>query len=208
MPAVIAQALRQRTVIKDATFDRVFPASHRLRSWMHWTPVDVATRAAVLLAPTPSRKVLDVGAGVGKLCLIGAAVTHATWFGVESDEQMVTVAMNAARRMQLEQRTHFIHGDVTSVDWATFDSFYLFNPFGETLAWGPDDALARRARYVALIEFVQQQLSSAVEGTRVVTYHGFGGDLPPGFDLAHREPARNDELCLWVRRATRRARRS
>lgn len=175
---------------------------------MHWTPVEVATRAATLLAPTPNHKVLDIGAGVGKLCLIGAAVTHAMWFGVERDEEQVRVATTAARRMHVEQRTHFIHGDVTSVDFAMFDSFYLFNPFAEMLGSGPDDALTRRERYVATIDFVQRQLSRTVEGTRVVTYHGFGGDLPPGFDLTHREAARNGELCLWTRRASRRARRS
>ena len=204
MPAAIAQLLRQHAVLEDTMFDRVFPASQRFRSWMHWTPVDVATRAASLLAPTPSRRVLDVGAGVGKLCLIGAAVTHATWFGVERDEQMVRAAKVAATRMQLEQRTHFIHGDVTCLDWTMFDSFYLFNPFVEMLAFGTEDALGRRERYVAAIDFVQRQLSRAVEGTRVVTYYGFGADLPPGFELTHREPARDDELCLWVRRPSRR----
>lgn len=207
MPAAIAQSLRQRAVMTDATFDRVFPASLRFRSWMHWTPVEVATRAATLLAPSPKHKVLDIGAGVGKLCLIGAAITHATWFGVERDDAMVRVATTAAKRMHVEQRTHFIHGDVTSVDLAMFDSFYLFNPFPEMLSSGIGDALTRRERYVATIDFVQRQLSRAVEGTRVVTYHGFGGDMPPSFGLAHREAGRDGELCLWVRRGSRRARR-
>lgn len=208
VPAAFAQSLRRRAFMQDATFDQVFPASQRFRSWMHWTPVEVAMRVATLLAPTPGRKVLDIGAGVGKVCLIGAAVTHATWFGVERDAEMVRAASNAAARMHVEPRTHFIHGDITAVDWAMFDSFYLFNPFAEMLAFGTDDAYTRRERYVAAVDFVQRQLSRAVEGTRVVTYHGFGGDLPPGFDLAHREPARDDELCLWVRRPSRRARRS
>lgn len=208
MPATFAQVLRQRAVMEDATFDKVFPIAQRFRSWMHWTPVDVALRAAALLAPTPNRKVLDVGSGVGKLCLIGAAVTHATWFGVERDEHMVHAARDAAMRMHLEQRTYFIHGDITCVDWTMFDSFYLFNPFGEMLAFGTEDALTRRERHVAAIDFVQHQLSRTVEGTRVVTYHGFGAELPPGFDLTHREPARDDELCLWVRRPSRRPSRT
>jgi SAM-dependent methyltransferase len=184
--------------MQDLTFDRVFPASHRIRSWIHWTPVEVATRAASLLAPTPDRKVLDIGAGVGKLCLIGATLTQASWTGVERDDEMVRAATAAAKRLNVEHRTHFIHGDMTTIDWSLFDSFYLFNPFGEMLI-GPDDALERRERYDAAINFVQRQLSCAAEGTRVVTYHGFGGDLPPGFELTHREPARDDELCLWVR---------
>jgi SAM-dependent methyltransferase len=207
VPAVIAQSLRRREQIPDVKFDRVFPAAQRFRSWMHWTPVDVAVRAAALLAPTPGRKVLDVGSGVGKLCLIGAAVTHATWYGIERDEEMVRTASAAAERMHVQDRTRFIHGDMASVDWSFFDSFYLFNPFGELRAFGTEDVVTRRERYSVAIDFVQHQLSRSVEGTRVVTYHGFGGDLPPSFTLAHREPAREDELCLWVRRPSRRAQR-
>lgn len=192
--------------MRDASFDQVFPASQRSRSYLHWTPVDVAVRAAALLAPTPDCQVLDVGAGVGKLCLVGAAVTNAAWFGIERDEEMVRIATVAAARMQLEQRTRFMHGDITSIDWSRFDSFYLFNPFAELLVCGTVDALDRRERYVALIDFVQRQLSRSAPGTRVVTYHGFGGDLS-GFDVVHREPAREDELCLWLRQPARRRRR-
>ncbi|MDB4962254.1 MAG: hypothetical protein JWP01_2253 [Myxococcales bacterium] len=209
MHAAITARLRHQTVMKDATFDQVFPPSQRLRSCIHWTPVDVAVRAAVLLAPLPGRKVLDVGAGVGKLCLVGAATTSSTWFGIERDAEMVRSASAAASAMHVEQRTRFFLGDVTSVDWSAFDAFYLFNPFSEMrfeglLSATPEEAQARRVRHTATVEFVQQQLLSAAAGTRVVTYHGFGGEMPAGFDLAHREPARGDELCLWIRRRSRR----
>jgi len=192
--------------MQDLTFDQVFPSSQRFRSWVHWTPVDVALRAVALLAPLPGRKVLDVGSGVGKLCLVGAATTASTWFGIERDTEMVQVANAAAIRMRVEHRTHFLLGDITGVDWSTFDAFYLFNPFAEILSSGPGDALERRERYVASIDFVQRQLSLTAPATRVVTYHGFGGDMPPGFDRVHREPAREDELCLWIRRPSRRRR--
>ena len=193
--------------MQDVTFDQVYPTSHRFRSYLHWTPVDVAIRAAALLAPTPACNVLDVGAGVGKVCLIGAAVTQAKWYGVERDAEMVRAATTAAARMGVEHRTQFLHGDVSSVDWSMFDAFYLFNPFAELLTSGPDDPLTRRERYVAAIELVQRQLSRSAAGTRVVTYHGFGGEPPPVFDLIHRETARGDELCLWVRRPSHRQRK-
>lgn len=190
--------------MQDFTFDRVFPASQRFRSWLHWTPVDVATRAVALLAPTPGRRVLDIGAGVGKLCLVGAATTTSMWFGIERDADMVRIAQAAAARMHVEHRTGFQHGDVASVDWGAFDAFYLFNPFAEVLYSGTGDAHVRRERYVATIALVQRQLSSTDPGTRVVTYHGFGGEMPPCFDCVHRETAREDELCLWVRRRAHR----
>jgi SAM-dependent methyltransferase len=194
--------------MQDVTFDQVFPATQRFRSFLHWTPVDIAKRAVALLAPTPDRKVLDVGSGVGKVCLIGAASTRASWFGIERDAEMVHVARAAASRLNLDQRAQFLLGDIASIDWSMFDAFYFFNPFAELLTYGPEDALTRRERYVAAIDFVQRQLSRSRAGTRVVTYHGFGSDPPPGYDLVHREYAREDELCLWIRQPTRRARRS
>jgi len=196
----IASALRRRAQIDDLTFDQVFPAAHRFRSWLHWTPVDVALRACALLAPTSGHRVLDVGSGVGKLCLVGAATTSSSWFGVERDAEMVGVATMAAARMNLSERTGFVHGDIAAVDWSEFDAFYLFNPFAEVLSAGPGDALDRRQRYIANIEFVQHQLSRAAPATRVVTYHGLGGDMPPDYELIHAEPAREDQLCLWIRR--------
>lgn len=185
--------------MQDVAFDQVFPAAQRFRSYLHWTPVDVAKRAVALLAPTPDHKVLDVGSGVGKVCLIGAADTRASWFGIERDAEMVQIARAAASSLKLEERVQFLLGDVASIDWSMFDAFYLFNPFAEMLAYGPDDALARRDRYVTTIHFVQQQLALSRAGTRVVTYHGFGSNPPPGYDLVHREAAREDELCLWIR---------
>ena len=167
---------------------------------MHWTPVDVALRAAALLAPGHCARVLDVGSGVGKVCLIGAATTSATWFGIEQDADMVGAANTAAGQMRIERRARFIHGDLDAVDWTTFDAFYLFNPFAEILHASAGDALTRRERYVASIDFVQRRLADTAPGTRVVTYHGFGGEMPLGFDLIHREAAREDELQLWIKR--------
>ena len=204
MYAALARSLRRRSLLDDAAFDQVFPSAQRFRSWLHWTPVDVALRATALLAAGRCSRVLDVGSGVGKLCLIGAATTPATWFGIERDVDMVRAANAAAADMHLEHRVQFIHGDITALDWTTFDAIYLYNPFAEILYAGDDDALARRERYVADIDFVQNQLAQAAPGTRVVTYHGFGGEMPSGFENIHREAAREDELCVWLKRCPRR----
>lgn len=188
--------------VDDAQFDRLFPSSQRFRSWMHWTPVEVAVRAAALLAPGHER-VLDIGAGVGKLCLIGAATTSASWVGIEQNADMVNAANAARVRLGLETRVRFIRGDIAHLDWTSFDSFYLFNPFAEMLFVGDGTPLERRERYVATIEFVQSRLARAATGTRVVTYHGFGGDMPRGFECVHYERAREDELRLWIKRSRR-----
>ena len=43
---------------------------------MHWTPVHVARRAAQFLVTGPETRVLDVGSGPGKFCLVGALATQ------------------------------------------------------------------------------------------------------------------------------------
>ncbi len=202
--AVITGALHRPSFMQDVIFDQVFPAVHRLRSWVYWTPVDVALRACALLAPTDAHRVLDVGAGVGKLCLVGAMSTSASWFGIERDAEMVDVANAAARTLGVHDRVRFAHGDVRSLDLSAYDAFYLFNPFAEVLFDDCDDPLARRDDYVAMIAHVQEQLANAAPGTRIVTYHGLGGDMPVGYELAHEEPAREDHLRLWIRAGQRR----
>ena len=191
---MMRDALEARSEMQDATFDKVFPSAHRYRSYLHWTPVAVAVRACAMLAP--AARVLDVGSGVGKVCLIGAATTTSAWVGVERDPEMVRVARRAAIKMRVEQRASFTVGDITGVDWSAFDGFYLFNPFAEILFCDGGDAAARHQSFARYIELVQHQLGSVPPATRVVTYHGFGGEMPPGFERVRRDA---DELSLWIR---------
>lgn len=197
-PQAIAHAIRHGEAMDDRTFDRLFPFAHRLRSWLHWTPLEVARRACSLLAPRPGARVLDVGSGVGKVCLVGALTTDATWIGIERDPAMVLAANAAAT--ELVAHTCFLLGEMTDVDWSSFAAFYLFNPFAEILLTSDDEPPTRHAQYRADVEFVERQLAATAPGTRVVTYHGFGGEMPASFDLAHRESTGEAELCLWIRR--------
>jgi SAM-dependent methyltransferase len=201
-PLAIKKALRQGLPVQDHVFDLLFPAAQRRRSWLHWTPLRVARRMCTLLAPRPGEYVLDIGSGVGKPCLVGALMTRATWFGIERDLDMVRAATDAARALGLQRRARFMLGEMELFDWSRFDAFYLFNPFAESLFATDLDALDRRARYVASVEAAQDQLSRTARGTRVITYQGFGGDMPAGFE---REKCDGD-LELWVHRRSRRPR--
>ncbi len=195
----LAAALAGDHPIGDHVFDRLFPQAVRFRSGIHWTPLEVARRAVAWLAPDDTARVLDLGAGVGKLCLVGALTTRARWSGIERDAVMVRAARAAAEQLGLGARVTFALGDIAAVDWASHDAFYLFNPFAEALFAGA--AATREDDYVAHLDAVYRNLEAARAGTRVVTYHGFGGNKDlDGYDLVQREPAREDELCLWIRR--------
>jgi len=198
---VIRDALERRAEVSDAELDRVFPEELRDRSHLHWTPVAIAVRAAELLAPSPGLRVLDVGAGAGKLCLVGAIVTGATWWGIEQDAVLVAAANRAAWALGVEHRTRFVHGDGSRLAWDEFDAFYFYNPFSTLMLAPHASPFLRYATIQNTLRRIEQRLATAPAGARVVTYYGFGGTLPAGYTLISREPAGGDALELWIRDA-------
>jgi predicted RNA methylase len=198
----LASRLREGADVADSEFDQVFPFAARKVSSSFWTPVSVAKRAAELLVQGAATRVLDVGSGVGKFCIVGAASTDATFVGVEHRPHFVHWARDAARHLEVPS-AHFIHGRLDVVKASDFDAFYFYNPFGENL-WVTDDQLddtvaLSKERFVADVWRAQGMLAHARVGTRVVTYHGFGGVMPADYVLAHREPQRSGFLNLWVK---------
>lgn len=162
-------------------------------------------RAAEWLAPAGGETVLDVGAGAGKFCLIAAhARRSAAFVGVELRAQLVAVATRLAAEWRLPN-IGFIHGDAFTLDWDEFDGFYFFNPFAEQLyrrVLAIDDELElEEANYARYIAQTLARLAIARCGTRVVTYHGFGAELPSGYELADREAVGSDHLELWIQTA-------
>ncbi len=168
---------------------------------MHWTPAPVAIRVADLLAPAAPARILDVGAGVGKLCSVGALSLGGTWFGVEQHEGLVTVARRVALGLGVDRRTVFFHGDAFELDWNQFDALYMYNPFELPLFPQVADPTAVDLRQQ--IARVEQKLAHLPSGTRVLTLEGFGGTMPSTFRLVYREyvPGVGLELALWIQRS-------
>jgi SAM-dependent methyltransferase len=198
----VLERLRQGLPVSDLEFDQLFPEWARRLSVVHWTPVAVARRAAEMLAPAGER-ILDVGSGVGKLCLVGALTSSGVFYGIEQRQRCVDVARDVAARAGAT-RAHFLQGNMLDLDWGGYDGFYLYNPFVEVL-WGtagtPDDGLERDPGiYDSYVKFVVSRLRNVPPGCRVVTYHGFGGNMPASFELAAEEKVGSDALELWVKR--------
>jgi len=189
--------------LDDIAFDERLPRSLQMKSSIHFTPVDVARHAARLLAPIPGMTVLDVGAGAGKFCLVAAhTVDDAKFVGVELREHLVHIANRLARELQ-RSNVRFIHGDALDLDWSAFDAFYLYNPFAEHLlekAFLLDNQIDRNPwRFAGYVGAVRERLAAARLGTRVVTYHGFGGVPPSGYDLVCGDAVGTDRVELWIK---------
>ncbi|MEZ0314914.1 MAG: methyltransferase domain-containing protein [Myxococcota bacterium] len=195
--------LRAGEPLDDRDFDHIYPASIREVSDVYWTPVDVARKAALWMAEGGCRRVLDVGAGVGKFCLVGAAVApEMTFVGIEHRPHLVAVAQQAARACAL-RNVLMLLGSMEVAPWRDCDAFYFYNPFDENnfSAGAQLDGTVELStkRYMRDVYFVERCLRASAVGTRVVTYHGFGGAMPVEYVLEREEPRGVDFLRFWIK---------
>ncbi|HMJ06364.1 MAG TPA: class I SAM-dependent methyltransferase [Chthoniobacterales bacterium] len=184
--------------IEDEKFDRIYPSEIRKLSSLFWTPVAVAAEAAQLLVTAPGTRVLDVGCGPGKFCLIAASLTEGHFTGVEQRPELITAARAAAAQLHLPE-IEFLHANVTDTAFAEHEAFYLFNPFEENMHGHKIDSAIplSPALYKKYTQHVAAQLGLRPIGTRVVTYAGYAADIPSCYDC---ELTRfNDDLKLWIK---------
>ena len=125
---LVRESLRGQIAVPDGVFDSLYPAHVQRMSSVHWTPVEVALRAAALLAPEPGMRLLDVGAGPGKLCCIAALATGSIWQGSSvtrcwSDRERHGPDAGSRSPRAVHRRRHDQH------HWADFDGLYFYNPF-------------------------------------------------------------------------------
>ncbi len=186
----------------DRAFDRLLPEHLRQLSHKHWTPVDIAIRATALLSPASGTRILDVGSGVGKLCVVGAMSASGLWCGVEQHEPLVHAARMLASTLGVAERTTFLHGDALAVDWHAFDAIYLYNPFENPLS--DVDPRPQVTDVRTQVADVERRLATLRDRVRVVTLHGFGGAMPPSYELLYHEriSAVGLNLALWMQHAT------
>ena len=85
----------------DAAFDWLYPEHIEAKSRKHWSPLDVIGKAAQYLAE-PDTRVLDIGSGVGKLCLASAYYKPNAWYyGVEQRKSLVYNAETARQNASI-----------------------------------------------------------------------------------------------------------
>jgi SAM-dependent methyltransferase len=200
--ARLSAGLRAGEAVTDAAFDALLPKRWRWVSDTHWTPLEVCRAAAPLLAPGPEAIVLDVGSGVGKLCLSGALSSGASFVNVEQRPHLVKVASALAEELGALS-AKFVCADAFSLDWHDFTSLYFFNPFAEAIF--PQalriDATVKQTEeeHAALIDRLEGRLTDLRPGARVVVYCGLGCRVPEAFERRESQRLGHNNLELWVR---------
>lgn len=195
----ITEGLEDPISIEDEKFDLIYPPEIRGLSSLHWTPVAVAAEAAKLLVTASGLRVLDIGSGVGKFCLVGASLTDGRFMGVEQRSDLVAAGRQAAIDLRVSN-VEFVHGNALDVDFADYDAFYLFNPFEENIHYGHKiDSAVRLSPglFKKYTSHVAAQLGARPIGTRVVTYAGYADDIPACYYCE--STLFSDDLKLWIK---------
>jgi len=181
----------------DLAFDRAFPLPVRVVSTTHWTPVAIARKAAGFLVRGPATRVLDIGCGPGKFCVVGALSTPGQFTGVDRRGRLCSVGRALVQRAGIPNVT-FEHRNILEMGFEGYDAFYLFNPFGENIGEAPpiDGSVElSEANYHLFAAHVARELARAPLGTRVATYFGACEEVPMGFSCVG--SALTNELRFW-----------
>jgi 16S rRNA A1518/A1519 N6-dimethyltransferase RsmA/KsgA/DIM1 with predicted DNA glycosylase/AP lyase activity len=197
---MIFKNLQLNIDIEDKLFNTLYPFYIKNLSERHWTPVEVAKLAADFLVDKPKRKVLDIGSGAGKFCLVGAASTKGLFYGVEQRKELVTLSQKIANKNNVKN-VEFTHSNITEISFLDYDAFYFYNPFYENI----DDSLLidnkivlDKNLYFTYSKYVQNQLNNTPIGTRLVTYWSMWIEIPEGFDLEF--TGYNGKLNFWEKK--------
>ena len=186
----------------DALFDEQFPRYVRERSSQYWTPVAVAARVANIFRQRGARRVLDVGCGPGKFCLVaGCLQPELKLHGIERRSRLVRLGSGLARKLDA-RNVQFSAGDATAIPWDGYDGFYFFNPFSENVMQPSerfdDEVPLSSFRFGTELLLVERLLENARVGTILVTYYGLGGPIPASYELVANECFGGDRLRTWV----------
>jgi len=197
----LREALGRGENVDDRELDAVFPETAQVLSRIHWTPVRVVRRTCQFLIPRPGTRVLDVGSGVGKFCLVGSLLSAGEFTGIEQRAEFVRLARQIGQHYRIS-RAAFFHGNARDLDWAAYDAIYLYNPYCE--ARYPQrqidlDIPAGPAVFREYVRMTRAQLRRCQIGTRVALYHGFGGRMPESYELSFSEPCGSGQLDGWIK---------
>jgi len=194
---MIFKQLRQNIDVKDAVFNEIYPPSIQAVAEKHWTPVAVAKMAAEYLVEKPGKKVLDIGAGAGKFCLVGAASTTGLFYGVEQRSSLTKISRKIADRHNITN-VEFINSNINEINFSDYEAFYFFNSFFENIdTSSPIDStiIPDSELYHSYSDYVKEQLNKTPVGTRLVTYWSKWDEIPGNFDLV--DSACNGFLSFW-----------
>ncbi|MBI3520123.1 MAG: class I SAM-dependent methyltransferase [Bacteroidetes bacterium] len=185
--------------LTEESFNSFLPDYLKYASRLHFTPIETAKIAGSWLTEAGARRILDIGAGVGKFCISAARYSNSHFYGVEQRASIAKLGNQLAKQFQL-QNVSILHDNILNVNFSDYDAFYLFNPFYENLEFAKrlnDEVPLKEKLYRTYFNYTDEQLSKAKAGTRLVTYHGNNFEVPSSYKKER--DAFDGNLKLWIK---------
>ena len=184
----------------DEQFDGLYPDSSTSLLKRHWTPLQVASKAAQFLAAEKNVSILDIGSGVGKFCIAAAHfMPDAFYTGIEQRENLVEQA-NEAKKNLRSKNVDFIHGNFTKLNFKKFDHFYFFNSFYENFSFTENmdtEIEYSKELYEQYNYSLRMKLEQKPSGTRLATFHSTEDEIPEDFLVVGSEM--DNTLKFWMK---------
>lgn len=191
----------EKWFLSDKNFDTLIPAPYRDISHKHWTPLDVAKKAAHFLAEgSQNPYILDIGAGSGKFCATAAYFTKAHITGIEQRENLVTIGNGILQLLGL-QNVEIVHQNLAKFDMSKFTGIYFFNAFYENLDQtsvqvdAEIEFSSKLFRYYS--DLLYKKLKDLPIYTRLATYHTNDGYIPEAYTVLETHFA--GQLKFWIK---------
>jgi len=169
----------------------------------HWTSFRVIRLACEFLVDSPRSCILDVGSGVGKFCIMGSYLYPSKYYGFEIRSHLVEISIETMKKLKAPW-IHFECTDAFEKNWNKYTGIYLFNHFYEHIAPKnqaiSNDISLSTKKYHDYIYKMEEKLKTLKIGTKVVTFHGFGGEFPPEYICTSKEPIDGGLLEFWIKK--------
>jgi len=169
---MVFELLKLNIDITDDDFNAIYPEKIRILAKKHWTPVSVAKLASEFLVDKPRTRVLDIGSGAGKFCMIGASNTKGHFTGVEQRLDLIQISRKLSKSYYIHN-VKFLHANITSIEFTDYDAFYFYNSFHENINIHNkiDDTIRLDKQLYHLYSMhIVEQFASLPLGARLVTF--------------------------------------
>src|SRR5690606_18359090 len=108
-------------------------------------------------------------------------------------------ARQLASDLEVDRQVTFIQGTLSHLPRA--DAYYMYNPFGENLfGWDgqiDSDVELSEERYRRDVATSERLLAAAPLGTYLLTYNGFGGEVPRSYKEVCVDRELPNVLRMW-----------
>jgi hypothetical protein len=180
----IRSRLKNNLVIDDAEFDALYPKSFLEISDRHFSSIYVCQLVSKFLSEQKKAKILDIGSGAGKFCLIGALANENNNFtGIEYRATLHQEAVGLKNQFQLTN-CQFLNGNILDYQLQDFNAFYMFNPFLEQKDKSAIIAMDfNHENEIDYLDYVLAKLENLPSDTRLATYYIDKKLIPKSFSL-------------------------